>query len=162
MTSFRCRKCQSPKHYIRKHLLTGKSDNIVHKGNCLICKWSRCSLRITKLSLVSVHQGLHRILGHCNQCCIRRPQSNHQSDLEPNIALLFFPFLHSPNVQTWEYMRATSKQGKIYLWHHTCLEMPTIYQSKDSTQTYISSNWWYLGISLFCNCINQYVLLSVL
>ena len=108
---------------IRKHLLTGKSDNIVHKGNCLICKWSRCSLRITKLSVVSVHQGLHRILGHCNQCCIRRPQSNHQSDLEPNIALLFFPFLHSPNVQTWEYMRATSKQGKMYLWqrHHMCV-----------------------------------------
>ena len=31
-----------------------------------------------------------RNLGHCNQRCIHQPQSNHQSDLEPNIALLFF------------------------------------------------------------------------
>ena len=30
---------------------------------------------------------------HCNQRCIHQPQSNHQSDLEPNIALLFFPLL---------------------------------------------------------------------
>lgn len=31
-----------------------------------------------------------RNLVHCNQRCIHQPQSNHQSDLEPNIALLFF------------------------------------------------------------------------
>ena len=36
---------------------------------------------------------LSRNLDHCNQRCIHQPQSNHQSDLEPNIALLFFPLL---------------------------------------------------------------------
>ena len=93
----------------------------------------------------------HRILGHYNQCCIHRPQSNHQSDLEPNIALLFSPFLLQLDlVKKSNHNQYTGTHIVCFLWNINQEILTTsLNKIHVSVSLLFNSSIWDISVNLF-------------